>query len=137
MQKIAGFKFITKLDISMGFYTFELNQNAQKLCVISTPFGLYQYLCLPMGLTNSPDVFQSVMHLLFQDMPEVECFIDDIGLFSSETFEHHLSLLSHVLLRLEESGYTVNPLKYAWGVQSTNYLGFLLTTDGIKPLPKK
>ena len=120
----------------MGFYTFELDDNAKTLCVISTPFGLYQYLQLPMGLTNSPDVFQLVMHPLFQDMPEVECFIDDIGLFSSNTFEHHLSLLSQVLLRMEESGFTVNPLKCAWCVQSTEYLGFLLTTDGIKSFPK-
>ena len=82
------------------------------------------------------DVFQSVMHPLFQDMQEVECFIDDIGLFSSDNFEHYLSLLSQVLLRLEESEFTVNPLKYAWDVQSTDYLGFFLTTDGIKPLPK-
>ncbi len=60
MQKRAGFTFITKIDISMGFYTFELDASAQKLCVISTPFGLYKYLRLPMGLTNIPDVFQSV-----------------------------------------------------------------------------
>ena len=136
MQKRAGFKYIAKLDISLGFYTFELDQNAQKLCVTSTPFGLYQYLRLPMGLTNSSDVFQSAMHPLFQDMPEVECFIDDIGLFSSTTFENHSSLLNYVLLRLEESGFIVNPLKCAWGFQSTDYLGFLLTTDGIKPLSK-
>ena len=120
----------------MGFYTFELDKDAQKICVISTPFGLFQYLHLPMGLTNSPDVFQSVMHPLFQDMPEVEYFIDDIGLFSTSNFENHLSLLSQFLLRLEESGSTVNPLKYIWGVESTDYLGFLLTTEGIKPLPK-
>ena len=89
-----------------------------------------------MGLTNSPDVSQSVMHPLFQDIPEVECFIDDKGLFSSDSFDHHLSILSQVLLRLEESGFTANLLKCAWCVQPTDYLGFLLTTDGIKPLPK-
>ena len=137
MQKRAGLKHITKLDISMGFYTFELDEQAQKYCVISTPFGLYQYLRLPMGLTNSPDVFQSVMHPLFQDIPQVECFIDDIGIFTDLSFDHHLSILSQVLLRLEQSGFTVNPLKCAWAVQSTDYLGFLLTIDGIKPLPQK
>lgn len=73
VQKRAGFTYFTKIDISMGFYTFEL----QKLCVISTPFGLYKYLRLPMVLTNKPDVFQSVMHPLFQDMPEIDVFIDD------------------------------------------------------------
>lgn len=86
MQKRAGFSHITKLDISMGFYTFELDAHAQHYCVSSTPFGLYQYLCIPMDVTNSPDVFQSVMHPLFQDIPVVECFIDDIGIFTISLF---------------------------------------------------
>ena len=42
MQKRAGFSYITKLNISMGFYTFELDENAQNHCAISTPFGLYR-----------------------------------------------------------------------------------------------
>ena len=41
MQKRVSYKHITKLDISMGFYTFELDEEAQKYCVISFPFGLY------------------------------------------------------------------------------------------------
>ena len=137
MQKRAGFSYITKLDISMGFYTFELDSHAQQYCVTSTSFGLYKYLRLHMGLTNNPDIFQSAMHPLFQDISEVKCFIDDIAIFSNTTFDHHLGIVHQVLLRLEESGVTINLLKCVWAVQSTNYLGFLLSTDGIKPLPKK
>ena len=90
-----------------------------------------------MGLTNSLDVFQSVIHPLFQDIPEVECFIDDIGVFTNSTFEQHLIVLHQVLFRLKGNGFTVNPTKRAWVAQSSDYLGFLLTTDGIKPLPQK
>ena len=121
----------------MGFYTFALDKHAQQYCVISALFGLYRYLRLPMGLTNSPNVFQSVMHPLFQDIPSVECFIDDIAIFTNSTFDQHLSIVQQVLLRLKESGFTINPLKCAWTVQSTDYLGFPLTTDGIKPPPPK
>ena len=46
-------------------------------------------------------------------------------------------VLHQALLRLEGNGFTVNPTKCAWVAQSTKYLGFLLTTDGIKPLPQK
>ena len=90
-----------------------------------------------MGITNSPDFFQSVMHPLFDDMPTVECFIDDIGIFTSGSFLEHLSAVAEVLRRLEDAGFTVNPLKCEWAVTSTEYLGFFLTIDGLKPMPKK
>ena len=48
-----------------------------------------------------------------------------------------MAIVHQVLLRLEEIGFTINPPKCAWALQSRDYLGFLLTTDGIKPLPKK
>ena len=42
MQRRAGFTLITKIDISMGFYTFALTLASQALCVIIIPFGLYK-----------------------------------------------------------------------------------------------
>ena len=138
MQRRQGFKFITKVDIVMGCYTFEIDEASQHLCVISTPYGLYKYKRLPMGITNSPDFFQSVMHPLFSDLPNFECFIDDIGIFSLGSYSNHLSQqVQQVLIRLERNCFTVNPLKCDWAVQTTEYLGFLLTPDGIKSLPHK
>ena len=137
MQRRKGFKFITKIDIAMGFSTFEIDAPSQQLCIISTPYGLYKYKRLPMGITNSPDLFQSVMHPLFSDLPNVECFLDDIGIFSLGSFADQISQIHQVLLRLERNGFTVNPLKCDWAVTTTEYLGFLLTSDGIKPLPHK
>ena len=79
-----------------------------------------------MALTNSPGVFQSVIYPIFQDIPSIECFIDDIGVFTNYDFDYHLSIVTKVLIKLEESDFVINPLKCACAVQSTNYLGFLV-----------
>ena len=58
LLKLEGFKYATSLDLNMGYYHIELDTRSQKLCTIVLPWGKYQYQKLPMGLCNSPDIFQ-------------------------------------------------------------------------------
>ena len=56
----------------MQYFTFELDTDSQKFCVISTPFGLYKYKRLPMGVKQLSDIAQEVMENLFCDLDNVE-----------------------------------------------------------------
>ena len=62
--------------------------------------------------------------------------MDDIGVFSGN-WDDHLSLLSLVLTRLQNVGFTINTLKCEWAVQDTDFLGHWLTPEGVKPWRKK
>jgi len=42
--------------------------------------------------------------------------IDDIGAFSN-SWEQHMALLHNILGKLQENGFTVNPLKCEWAVK--------------------
>ena len=108
LKRRSGYSFFSKLDVSMQYFTFELDADSQKLCVISTPFGLYKYKRLPMGIKQSSDIAQEVMENLFRDLDNVEVYIDDIGCFSS-SFTNHVYTLDIILTRPEQNGFTVNP----------------------------
>ena len=41
---------------------------SRKLCTIVLPWGKFEYQKLPMGLCNSPDIFQEKMNELFHDL---------------------------------------------------------------------
>eukprot|EP00978_Attheya_sp_CCMP212_P029224 scaffold103284_cov59-Attheya_sp.AAC.1 len=61
----------------MQHYTFELDDETSDLCTIATPFGLYRYKRLPMGVTPAPDIAQDIMDELFHLIEECDVYIDD------------------------------------------------------------
>ena len=110
LHRRSGYKYFTKLDISMQYYTFGLDEESSNLCVIVTPFGKFRYKCLPMGICQSTDIAQEIMEHVFHDMDDIKCFLDDIGIFSN-SYEEHMVTIRTVLMHLQHNNFSVNPLK--------------------------
>ena len=111
LLKLEGFKYATSLDLNMGYYHIKLDPASRKLCTIVLPWGKYEYNALPMGLCNSPDIFQEKMSELMQGLNFVRTYIDDLLCISSGSYEDHLNKLDQVLKQVKEAGLRVNHLK--------------------------
>jgi hypothetical protein len=89
LQELEEFAYATSLDLNMRYYTINLDSDAQTLCTIITPFGKYQYLRLPMGISCSPDMFQEKMSDLMQHLIFSRTYLADLLVISCITFEDH------------------------------------------------
>ena len=94
----------------MQYCTFVLDEPSCNLCTFAMPFGLYQYCRLPMGVSESPNITTEMMHSVLDSIEGIEFYMDDIRIFNS-TWANHLSLLSTILTRQQDVGFTINPLK--------------------------
>ena len=121
----------------MGYYHIELTLDSKKYCTIVLPWGKYEYQRLPMGLRNSPDIFQEKMSELMQGLEFVRVYIDDLLCITTSTYQDHLHKLEEVLQRVKAAGLKVNATKSFFAKTELEYLGFWVTHNGIQPLQKK
>ena len=137
LLNLEGFKYATSLDLNMGYYHIELNPASREMCTIVLPFGKYEYQRLPMGLCNSPDIFQEKMSELMEGLDFVRTYIDDLLCLTKGTFEDHLEKLERVFARLSRAGLRVNAKKSFFARPELECLGYWITRDGIKPVSDK
>ena len=93
---------------------------------------------MPFGLKNAPATFQRLMANVLTGLPQRVCmdYIDNI-LVVGQTFEEHLENLRTVLQRLREAGLKLKPSKCDLLKTKVQYLGYVVSADGIKIDPRK
>ena len=97
LSSLAGGKTFSKLDLAHVYQQVPLDEDSQKLTMINTPKGLYQYTRLPFGVFSAPAIFQRVMEMLLQGIPNVSVYLDDI-LVTGKTESEHLQNLQEILM---------------------------------------
>ena len=61
--------YLNMIDLRDAFHTLQLGLSSQKYCGITPYYGspTYYYLCMGMGMSVSPQIWQQFVDLVFQD----------------------------------------------------------------------
>ena len=135
---LEGSCYFSTIDMSCGFYQLPLEESSQDFTAFSTPFGSFKWLVMPMGLTGSPPVFQSLMERVLVGLTwkSVIPYLDDCIIFS-RTAEEHIEKLREVFQRFKDANLKINPLKCEFFRQHVPFLGHIVSRDGIQADPAK
>jgi len=74
------------------------DENIQET-TFQTCFRHYEFIVVPFGLTNDPDVFMSLMNGMFRKYLNkfIHVFLDDILIHTKSTLDEHLNLVLECL----------------------------------------
>ena len=134
LSRLGKSKLFSCLDNSGAFHVIEIAPEDRHKTSFSSPFNTWQFTRLPFGLAGGPSSYaRLVLQVLRNIPPDVAvAYVDDI-LIHSETFAQHLTNLDLVLNRYAKAGLKLNPAKCNFVATEINYLGHLVSPEGIKP----
>jgi hypothetical protein len=137
-DQLRGARFFSKLDLRSGYWQMGMDPAAVEKTAFTSREGHFEWLVLPMGLTNAPAEFMHMMEETFREQlnKSVLVFLDDILIFS-KTLQEHEQHLRWVLERLREKKLYGKLSKCEFFRQEVEFLGHMVGRGGVRMVDSK
>lgn len=133
---LKGAKIFSTLDLRSGYYHIRLSEASKAKTAFVTPFGKHQFEVVPFGLRQAPAFFQQLISGILNDIDFAFGYLDDIIIFSPDE-ETHLKHIEIILNKLVQAGLKLKESKCNFFKTQIQYLGHIVSSKGIEPLPEK
>ena len=135
---LGGAKIYSTLDLRSGYWQIPMSRKDRSKTAFTCHLGLFEFTRLPFGLTNAPAQFQRIMNFVLSDLigHSVLVYIDDIIVYSQNE-EEHAKHLEMVFKRLRQYNLTLKASKCNIGKHEVELLGYVISSDGIRPQKSK
>ena len=135
--KLQGYKVFSTLDLRSGYYHIGFSDSAKpKTAFVVSGMGKFEFNRVPFGLAQVPAYFQRLINEVLTDCNFAMGYLDDIIIFS-KTEEEHLQHLEEIFEWLRKAGLKLKLQKCSFFKKHIQYLGHLISDEGIQPLPEK
>ena len=137
--QLKGSKVYSAIDMRSGYFHLGLSNDAKPKTafVPGGPHGAkYEFNRCPFGLSQAPAYFQRLVHEVLKGITFAFGYLDDILIFSPDN-KTHLEHLELVFQRLREADLKLKASKCNFFKKHIQYLGHLVSGEGIEPLPEK
>ena len=70
-NRIQGASWFSKMDCTSGYWQIKIDEESIPLSAFSGPQGHYEWIVMPLGLKNVPQIFQRRMDNIFKDLNQL------------------------------------------------------------------
>lgn len=116
-----------------------MEPNSRKFTAFVTHNGIYEFLFVPFGISNSPAVFCRYISSIFRDLISdgtILVYMDDLVIPSANE-EESVKKLRKVLQVAEANGLNIKWEKCQFLKRRINFLGYIIEDSTIKPSGEK
>ena len=137
-DQLQGARYFSKIDLRTGYWQIRVAAEDVPKTAFTSRHGHFEWLVLPMGLTNAPAEFMALMENTFREElnRSVLVFLDDILIYS-RTLEEHERHLRAVLQRLQSQQLYAKLSKCQFMRQEVEFLGHYVGRAGVRMVEGK
>jgi O-acetyl-ADP-ribose deacetylase (regulator of RNase III) len=138
LDQLGRAKYFSCLDMASGYHQVPLCPKDQEKTAFSTNQGHFEFKRMSFGLKGAPSTFQRLVNRVLMGINGFRAFVylDDIIIIATSVQEHE-ERLREVFDRLRQYNLKLQPAKCEFMRREVNYLGHIISEDGIRPDPKK
>lgn len=138
LDQLGRAKYFSCLDMASGYHQVPLHPRDQEKTAFSTTQGHFEFQRMSFGLKGAPSTFQRLVNRVLMGINGFRAFayLDDIIVIATSVQEHE-ERLKEVFDRLRQYNLKLQPTKCEFMRREVNYLGHIISEDGIRPDPKK
>jgi len=137
-DRVQEAPWFTKMDLKNRLNLIRIREDNEWKTAFRSHYGLYEFQVMPFGLTNTLSTFQDMMNHIFSNMLDlgVIAYMDDILMYTKTQAEHD-DIVQETLKQLQKNGLAVAADKFIWRATEVEFLGYVLSRDGIKMAQNK
>lgn len=135
---VGGNEYFCCLDLNQAYHQVKLKPEDASKTAFSISEGLWEFTRMPFGLSGAPATYQLLMNTVLRGLiPHAAIpYLDDVIIFG-KSFKDTLENLELVLKRFSQCGLKIKPRKCKFFAKEIEFLGHVVSTEGLKTDPKK
>ncbi|GJV12266.1 reverse transcriptase domain-containing protein [Tanacetum coccineum] len=138
VEAVMGFKYKCFLDAYKGYHQVQMaREDEEKTSHLTQSKDIQQHEDA-IGLKNAGATYQRIVLLYVQSQigRNLEAYVDDMVIKSKDE-KDLLADIAETFKNLKAINMKLNPKKCSFGVEEGKFLGYMVTSEGIRANPKK
>ncbi|GJZ38184.1 reverse transcriptase domain-containing protein [Tanacetum coccineum] len=138
IKSVVGFPLKCFLDAYKGYHQVQMAEEDEEKTAFYADQGTFSYTKMPFGLKNVEATYQRLLTATFQPQirRNLEAYIDDM-VVKRKTEKEMIVDIVETFDNLRRINMKLNPKKCSFGVEERKFLGYIVTSEGIRANPTK